>query len=332
MNRAATLSLLALLAGCAGAPPDAPKSARAASSAAPAPTCEAPRLDAPPPTSFARPKSSLSAALGPPAHAVRDVLAVEGHAVSVQAKLAYGALSKDLEHEPVRLFVGTCRGWTAMADATSDERGWMRAALPPLAPGSYFLRVHVLGDASAGDGALHVLRPGARLAVFDVDGTLTTSDAELVRELSSQLASRRHVPEAYPGGAALTQAHARRGDHVVYLTGRPYWLTGVTRDWLAAGGFARGTLVTTDTGAEAVPTPAGVGDFKTRRLRGLREAGLVVAAAYGNASTDVLAYREGGVATDVTFIIGKHGGEGGTRAVSGSWEPRARVVAEGGER
>ena len=61
----------------------------------------------------------------------------------------------------------------------------------------------------------------------------------------------------------------------------------------------------------------------------LDSAGLIVDAAYGNASTDLTAYLGAGLPADALWIIGPHGGEQGTHAVAGDWAPRAAAVAQG---
>jgi phosphatidate phosphatase PAH1 len=167
--------------------------------------------------------------------------------------------------------------------------------------------------------------------VTDVDGTLTTGDEELLVDLFADLFgplwTGDHVPEAWPGAALLTRALVARGQVLVYLTGRPYWLTGKTRGWLADGGFAEGPLHVADSNEEALPTAGGVGAFKQAFLAGLAARGYLLDEAYGNATTDVQAYAGAGLPTSATFVIGPNGGSGGTVAVSGGWEARAAAVA-----
>jgi phosphatidate phosphatase PAH1 len=195
----------------------------------------------------------------------------------------------------------------------------------------YDVRVEVMGDGSVAPGRVWILPRGTRLAVTDIDGTLTTSDEEMARDVLTDLfqpiVSGAYVPAAYPGAAALTNALARRGYVLLYLTGRPYWLTSRTREWLASGGFAPGPLHLASSNREAIPNAAGVGAFKRAYLRSLAEAGFVVDEAYGNATTDVLAYARAGVPATATWIIGPNGGAGGTQAPAGSWEPRAAAVS-----
>ncbi len=275
-------------------------------------------------------RAALRAALGPANHVVQDVVATPGAPATIRAKLAYGSISKDLEHEKVRVFLDACSGWTRLAEVRTDDEGRIAAPLRvKLAPGVYEVRVEVMGDASIGSGRIWILPRGTRLAVTDIDGTLTTGDDEMVKDVTSDLfqplGSGKRAAAAYPGAVALTNALAARGYVVVFLTGRPYWLAGKTRDWLAAGGFAPGPLHVADSNAEAVPSADGVGAFKLAYLRSLAAAGFVLEEAYGNATTDVSAYAGAGIPPRATWIIGPNGGKGGTHAVKGSWEERAAL-------
>lgn len=277
-------------------------------------------------------RARARAALGPANHAVQDVLAAPGAPATIRAKLAYGAASKDLERERVRVFLDACSGFRPIAELRTDGEGRIAVPVPAtLAPGVYDVRVEVLGDGSVAPGRVWILPRGTRLAVTDIDGTLTTGDEEMVKDVVGDvfrpMVAGAHVPAAYPGAAALTNALAARGYVVLFLTGRPHWLAGKTREWLSSGGFAAGPLHLADSSAEAVPGARGVGAFKRAYLRSLAAAGFAVEEAYGNAPTDVAAYAGAGIPAAATWIIGPNGGSGGTQAVSASWEPRAAAVA-----
>jgi hypothetical protein len=276
--------------------------------------------------------SPLTVALGPAGHSMQDVLATPGGGATIQGKFAYGAVSKDLEDEAVRVVLDACHGWISLGDVLTDADG--RIALPvpaTLGAGIYDVRLQVLGDGSVAAGRLWLLPAGTHLAVTDIDGTLTTSDEELVRDVITDLFqpifSGQDVPSAWPGAAALSGALTGRGLVLVYLTGRPYWLTAKTRQWLADGGFAAGPLHLAGSNAEAIPSEGGVGAFKRAWLQGLLAQGFVIDEAYGNATTDVSAYAGAGIPAAATWIIGPNGGADGTVAVVGSWEARAAAVA-----
>jgi phosphatidate phosphatase PAH1 len=253
-------------------------------------------------------------------------------AAALRGKFTYGSVSKDLEDEKVRVFLDACAGWTSLGDFRTDSDGRIAVPAPAsLAVGVYDVRLQVLGDGTVAPGRIWILPAGTRLAVTDIDGTLTTSDEELVTDVITDLfqpiLAGTDVPDAYPGAAALTNALVGRGHVLVFLTGRPYWLTGKTRDWLASGGFALGPLHVTDTNSEAIPATGGVGAFKRAYLLSLVAAGFVLDEAYGNATTDVYAYAGALIPPAWTWIIGPNAGSGGTVPVSGSWEARAATVS-----
>ncbi len=267
---------------------------------------------------------------GPAAHSMQDVVATPGAAAVVRGKFAYGTVSKDLEGETVRVYLDDCNGWRSLGEMTTDTDGRIAFAVTDALPvGVYDVRLEVLGDATVAQGRIWILPRGTRIAVSDIDGTLTTSDDELVLSVLADIFSGSYVPAAWPGAAALTTALTERAWVVIYLTGRPYWLTGRTRDWLDAGGFSLGVLHTTDSNTEAVPSESGVGAFKLAWLQGLVAQGFVLDQAYGNATTDVYAYAGAGIAPERTWIIGPNGGAGGTNAVDGSWQPRANEILAG---
>ncbi|HET8540520.1 MAG TPA: hypothetical protein VFL83_11670 [Anaeromyxobacter sp.] len=274
----------------------------------------------------------LTVALGAPNHSMQDVLATPGGAATMRGKFTYGSVSKDLEDEKVRVFLDACSGWTTLGDFRTDTDGRIAVPVPSsLAAGVYDVRLQVLGDGTLAPGRIWILPAGTRLAVSDIDGTLTTSDEELVVDVITDffqpIYTGADVPNAYPGAAALTNALVGRGHVVVFLTGRPYWLTGKTREWLSSGGFALGPLHVTDSNSEAIPSQDGVGAFKLAFLRSLTAAGFRLDEAYGNATTDVFAYAGAGIPATATWIIGPNAGAGGTNAVTGSWEPRAAAVS-----
>jgi phosphatidate phosphatase PAH1 len=267
-----------------------------------------------------------------PNHSVQDVLVAEGSPVTIEGKMTYGNSSKDLQEESVSGFLDTAAGWIPLGEGITNKDGRVRFSVEPrLGIGVYGIRLYVAGDASAAEAKLWVLPRGTRLAVFDIDGTLTTSDKEIIKNVESTylpFLRKEHVPAAYPGAAQLTRAQASLGSVNVYLTGRPYWLAKTTREWLAGPlGFAPGVLHVTDSEKEALTTERGVGDFKAGFLEKLTAAGFILDVAYGNATTDIYAYKRADLEADSIWIIGPHGGAGGTHKVTGSWEDRVREVA-----
>jgi phosphatidate phosphatase PAH1 len=268
-------------------------------------------------------RTQFVVAAGSPNHAAQDVIAKPEMRPSLVGKFAYGPASIDLEDENVRVFLDRCNGWQDLGAVATDSDGRILMSVPDaLGPGVYEARLQVLGDGSTTLSYLWVLPARTRLTLTDIDGTLTASDSELF----AQILDGSHVPVAYPGAADLTLAHNTKRWLVVYLTGRPYWLTGHTRDWLQNLGFSSGPLHVTDSTAEALPTESGVGAFKLAWIQGLLAAGYLIDFAYGNAPTDISAYLGAGIPAEDVWIIGDNAGHTGTNSAVGGWQDRVRDV------
>lgn len=264
-------------------------------------------------------------------HRGQDVVAREGSPQVLIGKFAYGTFDKDLKGEVVEVFVqpeGPCGPWVSLGTATTSEDGQYGSqygieddggrvffeipggeALPV---GFHAVRMLVHGDLSVAAFRLVVVPAGTEAVVFDIDGTLTTDDFELVKELFADLFLGSYVPTMREGGLDVVSAWADHGVLLVYLTGRPDTLRAASEGWLVDEGFPPGAVHLTDTSAQALPTSAGVAAYKADFLTRLKAQDVVLRAAYGNATTDIEGYDKGGVPKDHTFIIGTHAGEEGT--------------------
>lgn len=259
-------------------------------------------------------------------HRAQDVVVPPDTVTDFAAKFTYGPTWKDLEHERVEVYFDNCAGWVDLGQVITDDDGY--ATLPvdvQLGAGQYELRFVALGDASQTRATLWVLPAGTHVTVTDIDGTLTTKDTELWK----QLFDGSYVPAAYPSAAALTRAHAARNQVVIYLTGRPSWVIDQTRSWLTSGGFAAGPVHLADSNLDILPIDSSVGAYKERWLEELEDFGYTVDVAYGNATTDIHAYTDAGVAHARQWIIGPNAGAEGTHAVSSSWASRTAEVLAG---
>jgi phosphatidate phosphatase PAH1 len=281
---------------------------------------------------FKHKRSALVAAASP-AHAGLDALFAQGNPITLKAKFAYGDVNKDLEDEPIETFIELCEGWRSLGETLSDDDGrislLVSEVLPDLPSGVYPVRFQVKGDASVVAATLRIFPKGTHFVAFDIDGTLTTADKEIMKDFEAELLgplSKGYTPEAYVGGPALTQLHEKRGAQLLYMTGRPYWLTALTREWLQQLTYAPATLKLTDSTKEALPTQSGVGEYKLNFLKSLIAQGFIIDLAYGNAATDIYAYLGAGIDPKNVYIIGKHGGEQGTNAVTTSWEAEVTRV------
>jgi len=254
-----------------------------------------------------------------PGHIVQDVVVGPGEEAVFGGKFSYGHLGKDLEDERVRAFVHECLDWTEFGSAQTDADGRSRISLDTStlpANAGLFRVVHVVdGDASLATSNLFVLPERTKVVVFDIDGTLTESNADLISQVTDPTTEPRVVDDA----AELTHLWHDRGYHIAYLTGRPFWLANETRRWLAEHGFAPGSLRTTDRHRDSLPHQSAVGDYKIDYLESFGERGLEIVAAYGNSSTDIAAYRAVGIPEHRIFIRGPLGGDEETEHVGGSY-------------
>ena len=273
-------------------------------------------------TGFRHTSSKLAALTGARHHA-QDVIVPPQGRTALVAKLAYGPVWKDLEDENATVYLDNCARWVEVATVRTDGDGF--ATLPVsvgLPAGEYEVRVVARGDASQTTLNLWVLPAGTHVAVTDIDGTMTTSDTELF----VQILVGSYVPAAYPDATALTTAHAAKHHVMVYVTGRPAYLTAKSREWLTSLGFAPGPLRLAPTATDTLPFDANVGTYKRDYLAGLASKGYLLDLAYGNATTDIFAYTGAGLPGDRQWIIGTNGGMGGSHAVTDSWTARVAEV------
>ena len=276
------------------------------------------------PEGFEHTGNQIVAAGGDPTHHAQDIVVVADQAASLTAIFQYSAFAVDIADEVVKVSLDTCDGWRDLGELATDADGRVTAEVgEALAPGVYHIVYQVTADATLASAYLWSLPTATHLVLFDIDGTLTTADTELWKEILLG----DYVPEAYPSAATLTATHAAKGYIPVYLTGRPSTLNATSRAWLDDLEFAHGIVHVTDRGSQVLPTDSGVGAYKRDFMRSLMDAGLSIDLAYGNASTDIFAYLSAGMPADQVWIIGAHGGEEGTQAVEDSWTARAAQVA-----
>lgn len=115
------------------------------------------------------------------------------------------------------------------------------------------------------------------VVVFDIDGTLTNDGVSVVPHSSA---------------ASAVKAYVAKGYAVVYVTGRPLVMDPVTRAWLALNGFPNRPLY-----MAPIPylTDSSLINYKTKVLQYLEQGTPEVRHAYGDSSTDFVAYANVGV-------------------------------------
>lgn len=131
---------------------------------------------------------------------------------------------------------------------------------------------------------------GAReLVVFDIDGTLTP-------DVFSTRLPREHAAET-------VDLFAKNGLHVVYLSARFPWFSSRLPDWLSQHEFAEGPVFA----AQSIGDNRKPSRFKLTILEELKRDGWRFAAAYGDSSTDFLAYSDAGIPKERIFALKREG-------------------------
>jgi hypothetical protein len=291
----------------------------------PVPRCDAPLPDLGPEREFRHTLSSVIVASGSPHHRGRDLLLRPGDPQFVIGKITYGLVDKDLKDEEVDVWLlrGCGSTWEQLGTALTtrdedhvpiegvpDTGGRVYFEVPAaraLGPGRHRIHLSVAGDRSGADLFIQVAPAGTALLVSDVDGTLTiTETEEFIALLEGEL------PAAHSSAPEALAALAERGYLPLYLTARPEFLVGRTREFLAVNGFPPGLVHTTTDGIGAIGDDAAA--FKTGDLgQALVARDYVAAYAFGNTATDAEAYEATGIqplANRLFFAFddGAHGG------------------------
>jgi hypothetical protein len=219
-----------------------------------------------------------------------------------------GLFSDALPGEWVSLwtFDGTAKAWQTLGRAQTDDKGvYDFPSTGYTAPLGQPVYAMLEADGSCAAHFDYLYPAGTQVVVVDIDGTLTTSDSELI----TQVGDVNYTPAMMTAANTMLQLWAQKGYVVVYLTARAHLFRTETRGWLDQLQFPNGPVITANVGNDAQT-------YKTLWLkRMIDDFGWVAVAAYGNAVTDVGAYAAAGIPTDVTFIIGPVGGQGGTVAI-----------------
>ncbi|MFO0548705.1 MAG: phosphatidylinositol transfer protein [Polyangiaceae bacterium] len=250
--------------------------------------------------------SSVTAATGFANHRGRDMFYNPGDTIWVMGKFAYGVFDDDIQDEDVDVYLNedcgpnwqlldtvrtTTDGLHATVEGVEDTGGWVYYQLPSsiqLSEGRHRFLLVVAGDLSTTEVYVDIVKPGTPLIVSDVDGTLTTTENE---EFTALLTGS--LPDANPSAPEVLTALAEHGYRIFYLTARPHFLGGRTREFLDAHNFPLGLVHTTLTFTGATGSSAVT--YKSDELAAIAQRGLVPAWAFGNTASDAEAYDNAGI-------------------------------------
>ncbi len=296
--------------------------------------------------------SSATTVLGGPNHRGQDVIVQVGNPQVLVAKFGYAFVDKDMTCEDVDIWIQRevpCGAWEYIGEARTtdnpddslecnnfgtqygieDDGGRVFFEIPDnkaFGVGRYPVRMVLKGDLSEAKFDLVVVNPGTQAIITDVDGTLTTSDNELITEVALSIFNETYEQEMYVDADTMIRGWSDKGYLIIYMSGRPDVLRRMSERWLEER-FVPGPIHLTDTNAQVMPNNDGVGIYKKEFIAYLRAQGIDLVAAYGNATTDIWAYEQAGMPKNVTWIIGKHAGEEGTTPLTGSYTSHLPTAA-----
>lgn len=303
---ALTLAVAWLAAGCQSGPDTESADVKGKKFAcAPIASCDAALPDFGEARGF-RHTSSKITALQFANHRGRDMFYNPGDDVWVMAKFAYGVIDKDLVDEDIDIYLerGCGQSWELVdtvrtssddqnptVEGVADTGGRVYFKVPKslgLEPGRHRFELVVAGDLSHTSVYVDIVPKGEPIVVSDVDGTLTSSESA---EFPALLTGR--IPDTHDGAPDVLQALADKGYRVMYLTARPEYLLGRTREFLDQHGFPPGIVHTTLTMTGT--TGDGARAFKTAELQAVGKRGLVPSWGFGNRDSDAQTYTKIGI-------------------------------------
>ncbi|URZ08023.1 LNS2 domain-containing protein [Clostridium felsineum] len=252
-----------------------------------------------------------------PHHNGYDEVYTSGEPQIVEGNFMYGDLRVKLKNEWVSIYEYSldCKSpvWTNIGRAKTDSNGHIKYNIPDnmkLSVGTHLIKLYVEGDGTEADMYLQILDGAKKYVVFDMDGTLTTSDFEDVKQYAGEFFNSSYKAEMYPDANNVVKYYASKGYGILYLTARPYWLSEESQSWLCVENFPMG-LVHTSSGGDLVLGEAAA-TFKANYLNSLKSKGIEFDYGFGNAGTDVEAYSSVGIPKNNIFTIGKNRGINGS--------------------
>lgn len=220
-----------------------------------------------------------------------------------------GLISTPIDSEFVSLWSYDGVEWEEQGRTQTSAAGEYSFSGVDLSPNRFQPYYAILeGDGTCAPHYMFLLDPGTQVVVTDIDGTMTLTDEELTQQINDG----SYDPQENNSASDMMSLWADKGYTIVYLTARPHLFRSETRSWLRDHGFPVGPVISANT----LVFGDSARQYKrtwVNRLTG--DFGWSVVAAYGNATSDIEAYEDAGIAKDITFIIGENAGVADTVAI-----------------
>ncbi|WBW94684.1 LNS2 domain-containing protein [Oceanirhabdus sp. W0125-5] len=264
-----------------------------------------------------------------------DLIVTEKDTILIRGKFHYGDFRKDLEDEWVSIFMydfnSPDSSWIYITRILTDNDGHIFYHLPEetkLKKGLYLIKFVVEGDCTTADMYIKIIKEKEDYVIFDIDGTLTISDKELIKESFYEFLDVNYKPKAYIDSYNVVNFYKDKGYNILYLTARPSWLISNTLKWLKENNFPFGILHTNETAI-----PSSYADiYKSIYLKSIVAKGVTIESFYGNALTDISAYISLDISPESIYIIGEHAGKSGTTPISNYTDHLCKLISENKKR
>ena len=272
-----------------------------------------------------------------PHHNGYDVIFKESQNQYIEGNFEYGDFRVNLEDEDVAIYSYSYTDenptWKHVADVTVGSSGKYSDDTNPCKDfldgfnksgtfcyeipedkkfpvGLHLIKLVVKGDGSETNMFIRVKEDNKvlKMVVFDMDGTLTTSDKDISLAFLAELwnGDSADMP-MYPSAEKMATYYYQRGYEILYLTARPYWLSEKSYNWLVIRNFPFGYMHTYEGSMPDGNLDAET--FKKRYLQSLVDKGIKFEYTHGNALTDIAAYKSLNTPCNRIFIIGPHAGK-----------------------
>jgi hypothetical protein len=212
---------------------------------------------------------------------------------TIEGKLAYGKLDKDIDKEDAEVFACIDNAWKSLGVVRTNDDGRFSLSLGGAArvpTGMRDMYVAALGDGSGAYFVGYVAPKGTKVVVTDVDGTISWSENSIIKQVISRDHDIKHRPSS-------PEALSKLPYPIIYTTARGDVFIDITRKWLERHGFPRG-LLRLSRGMFAKPGSSAI-TYKKQTLKALT---VPIAAGIGNRKSDITAYSAIGLTGKQIFI------------------------------